>query len=135
MLACLITLYALMMVSIYIPTYWSYCYWHFIYYRQQCPGRSIDQRSQISRTTVFQLEQYFLNSIMNALENYYRKWAKKEGVDDSALSEWVKAIRHLVSGMCIFYLIPCQQYLNLCLRIRRLLHNWLMYMINMLLFS
>ena len=37
-----------------------------------------------------------LNSIMNAVEDCYRKWAKKEGVDDSALSEWVKAIRHFV---------------------------------------
>ena len=29
------------------------------------------------------------------MEDYSRKWAKMEG-DDSALSEWVKAIRHLV---------------------------------------
>ena len=33
---------------------------------------------------------------MNAVEGYSRKRAKKEGVDGSALSEWVKAIRHLV---------------------------------------
>ena len=33
---------------------------------------------------------------MNAVEDYSRKWANKEGVDVSALSEWVNAIRHLV---------------------------------------
>ena len=36
------------------------------------------------------------NSIMNAVEDYSRRWAKKEGVDDRALSEWGKAIRYLV---------------------------------------
>ena len=36
------------------------------------------------------------NAIMNYVEDYSRKWAKKEGVDDSALSECVKAIRRLV---------------------------------------
>ena len=38
----------------------------------------------------------FFNSIMNAVEDYSRKWAKKEGVDDSSLSEWVKA-------SCVFF--------------------------------
>ena len=33
---------------------------------------------------------------MNSVEGCSRKWVKKEGVDDSALSEWVKVIRHLV---------------------------------------
>ena len=42
------------------------------------------------------------NSIMNAVEDYSRKWAKKEGVDGSALSEWVKAIRHLVKHRMYF---------------------------------
>ena len=31
------------------------------------------------------------NSIMNAVEDYSRKWDKKEGVYDSAFSEWVQA--------------------------------------------
>ena len=43
---------------------------------------------------------------MNAVEDYSRKWAKKEGVDGSALSEWVKrgvrAIRHLVKRRMYF---------------------------------
>ena len=42
------------------------------------------------------------NSIMNAVEDYSRKWAKKEGVDVSALSEWVNAIRHLVKRRVLF---------------------------------
>ena len=44
----------------------------------------------------------FLNSIMNAVKDYSRKWAKKEGVDDSALSECVKVIRHLVKRRVYF---------------------------------
>ena len=44
-----------------------------------------------------------VNSIMNAVEDYSRKWAKKEAVDDSALSEWVKAIRHLVKRRLYFF--------------------------------
>ena len=39
---------------------------------------------------------------MNAVEDYSRKWAKKEGVDDSALSEWVKTTRHLVKRRVYF---------------------------------
>ena len=34
--------------------------------------------------------------------DYSGKWAKKEGVDDSALSEWVKVIRHLVKR-CVYF--------------------------------
>ena len=48
----------------------------------------------ISKTTVFRLE-YNLHSIMYAVDYYSRKWNKKVDVDDSALSEWVKVIRHL----------------------------------------
>ena len=33
---------------------------------------------------------------MNGVEYYSRKWAKKEGANDGALSEWVKAIRHFI---------------------------------------
>ena len=40
---------------------------------------------------------------MNAVEDYSRKWAKKEGVDDGALSEWVNAIRHLVKRRMYFF--------------------------------
>ena len=39
---------------------------------------------------------------MNAVEDYLRKWATKEG-DDSALSEWAKAIRQLVDRR-VYYL-------------------------------
>ena len=39
---------------------------------------------------------------MNAVEDYSRKWAKKKGVEGSALSECVKAISHSVSVVCIF---------------------------------
>ena len=55
---------------------------------------------------------------MNAVEDYSRKWAKKEGVDGSALSEWVKAIRQLVKCRVFVYVILCLQDLNLCLKIR-----------------
>ena len=39
---------------------------------------------------------------MNDMEDCSRKWAKREGVDDSALSEWVKAIKHLVKRHLYF---------------------------------
>ena len=70
------------------------------------------------------------NSIMNTVEDYSRKWAKKEG-DDSALSEWIKAIRHLVKRRVYFYVIL--QELSLCLKIRILRKNWLIYMIHIML--
>ena len=57
---------------------------------------------------------------MNAVEDLSRKWAKKEDVDDSAHSVWVKAIRHLVKRRVYFYVIICLQDLSLCLKIRRL---------------
>ena len=41
------------------------------------------------------MEQFF-NYIMNAAEDYSGKWAKKKGVDDNALSEWIKAMQNLV---------------------------------------
>ena len=41
-----------------------------------------------------------------------------------ALSEWVKAIRHLVKRRVYFYVILCLQDLRLCLKIRRLLRFW-----------
>ena len=58
-------------------------------------------------------------------------------IDDSALSEWVKAIRHLVKRRvyCLRHSMSTSlQDLSLCLKMRRLRQNWLMYMINMLLF-
>ena len=51
----------------------------------------------------FSWNKYF-NSIMNAVENYSKKWPKKECVDDSALSEWVNVIRHLVKRRVYFLL-------------------------------
>ena len=42
------------------------------------------------------------NSIMNALDDYSMKWTKNKGVADSALSEWVNAIRHLVECRVYF---------------------------------
>ena len=36
------------------------------------------------------------------MNDYSRKWAKKEGVDASTLSEWIKAISHLVKRRVYF---------------------------------
>ena len=37
---------------------------------------------------------------MNDMKDCSMKWAKREGIDDSALSEWVKAIKHLLFMQC-----------------------------------
>ena len=40
---------------------------------------------------------------MNAVEDYSRKWAKKDRDDGNALSEWIKATRHLVKRRVYFF--------------------------------
>ena len=53
-----------------------------------------DQEHPISTTCVNSVDSCTTYNL-NVMEYYSRKWDKMEG-DDSALSEWVKAIRHLV---------------------------------------
>ena len=43
------------------------------------------------------------NSIVNDAEDYSSKCAKKKGVDDHALCEWVKAIKHFILFLTKFY--------------------------------
>ena len=72
---------------------------------------------------------------MNAVEFFSKKWPKKECVDDSALSEWVKVIRHLVKRRVYFLLNSMStRSKSVSYKEIRLRQNWLIYMINMLLF-
>ena len=59
--------------------------------------------------------------ILDSVEEYAQRWAKKEDVEVDTLSEWVKSVMSLVNRRVSYSAEPCLADMNRCLMIQMLL--------------